>query len=123
MSNGLFNITANVGALSNATRPVMKVPANYGGITIVGAQCTQGGAGTTLLYVVEMDSTGATVGGTLGTFGTVYAANTPNAATLTSARTFIDAGNYIGVKEGNVGAANTVTIVSIQYVMGKAEAA
>lgn len=123
MSNGLFNITANIGALSNATRPVMKVPTGFGGITIVGAQCTQAGAGTTQLYVVEMDSTGATVGGTLGTFGTVYATNTPNAATLTSARAFIDAGNYIGVKEGNVGAANAVTIVSIQYVMGKADAA
>jgi len=123
MSNGFINVTAGVGALSNATRPVFKVPANYGGITVVGGQCTQSAAGTTLLYLVELDSTGATVGGTLGTFGTVYAANTPNAATITSGKAFIDAGNYIGVKEGNVGAAATVTIVSFQYVMGKAEAA
>ncbi len=115
------NETVNIGALSNATMPLFKVPAGYGGITVVGGQCVQRTAGTTLLYLVEMDSTGATVAGTLGTFGTVYAVNTPNAATITGSKSFIDAGNYIGVKEGNVGAAAAITVLSFQWVNGKAE--
>lgn len=121
MAENFQNETVNIGALSNATMPLFKVPAGYGGITVIGGQCVQRTAGTTLLYLVEMDSTGATVGGTLGTFGTVYAVNTPNAATITGARSFIDAGNYIGVKEGNVGAAAAITIISLQFVNGKAE--
>jgi hypothetical protein len=113
----------NIGALSNAIRPLFKVPAAYGGITVVGAQAAQAAAGTTSLALVELASDGTTVSGTLGTWGTVFALNTPLAATLTASRCFVDAGNYIGVKELNVGAANAVCVVSIEYVMGKAEAA
>ncbi len=123
MSQAIHGFSVNIGALSNASRPVFKVPTAYGGITIVGAQCIQGGAGTTQLYLVEMDSGGTSNVGTAGTFGTVYATNVPNAATLTAASCFVDGGNYIGIKENNVGAANAVTIVSIQYVMGKGSAA
>lgn len=119
--NEIFINSFEIGALSNATRPVFKVPAGYGGITIVGATCTQSAAGTTSLALVEMDSGGTTVSGTLGTWGTVFAVNTPLSATLTGSRTFIDAGNYVGVKELNVGAAAAVTIVSVSYIMGKAE--
>ena len=121
MSNAVFNVSVGIGALSNANRPVFKVPSEYGGITLVGAQAVQAGVGTVGLYLVDLGSAGTAVGGTLGSFGTVYATNVPNEATLTSP--FVDAGSYIGVKEANVGAANTVTIVSFQYVMGKAESA
>lgn len=121
MSNTFHNVSTNIGALSNAAMPLFKVPAGYGGVTVIGGQCVQRTAGTTLLYLVEMDSTGATVAGTLGTFGTVYAVNTPQAATITGSRSFVDAGNYIGVKEGNVGAAAAITIVSFQFLNGKAE--
>jgi len=121
--NEVYIMTVGIGALSNTTRPAFKVPAAYGGITIVGAQCTQGAAGTTSLALVEMGSAGTAVSGTLGTWGTVFALNTPLAATLTAASCFIDAGNYVGVKEVGVGAADTVSIVAIEYIMGKAAAA
>lgn len=121
MSNTFHNVSTNIGALSNAAMPLFKVPAGYGGITVIGGQCVQRTAGTTLLYLVEMDSTGATVSGTLGTFGTVYVVNTPKDATITGSASFIDAGNYIGVKEGNTGAAAAITIVSVQFLNGKAE--
>lgn len=123
MSDELVTINANIGALSNTTRPIFKVPTNLGGLTIIGGMCVQAGAGTTQLYIVEMDANGTAIGGTLGSFGTVYATNVPNAASLTASRCFVDAGNYIGIKENNVGAANAVTLVSLTAIMGKAEAA
>lgn len=119
--NSFQNESVNIGALSNANRPLFKVPSEYGGLTLVGAQCIQSAAGTTLLYIVEMDSAGTAVAGTLATFGTVYAVNTPKEATINSA--FVEAGSYIGVKEGNTGAAAAITIVSLQWVPGKAESA
>ena len=40
MSNTFQNETVNIGALSNATMPLFKVPAGYSGITVTGVAST-----------------------------------------------------------------------------------
>lgn len=119
--NEVQSISFNVGALSNATRPVWKIPSGYSGVTIIGAQASLGGVGTSEIYITEMDSAGTVNNGTVASFGTVFATNVPKEATVTGARSFIDAGNFVGIKENNVGAMATVSIITINYVVGKGE--
>lgn len=116
--------TPSAGAISNGTRPLFKVPtdAEGGGITILSAEVCQGGSTNSSLILVTLDSTGTTVNGTITTTavgGTAspFAANTPKAWTITTP--FVDAGYYVGLKEGNVAAANAACLVSIKYLMGK----
>lgn len=107
-----------IGALSNAIRPLFKVPSAGGGITFIDVNYTQAGAGTTSLNLVNLGSAGTAVAGTIASKGSaVYAANVPQAFTLVD--TFVDGGTWIGIQETNVGAANTVSIISGSYVMGK----
>ena len=109
----------NIGALSNANLPIWKVPAGFGGISIVGVQSTQLTAGTTQLYLIDMGAAGTTTtGGTLATSGTAHAAKTPVAWTIASSP-YLAEGSYLAVKEGNVGTTVTVTEVAITYVFGK----
>ena len=110
----------NIGAITNATLPIWKVPAGYGGITIIGVQSTQLTAGTTQLYLVDTGTAGtATTGGTLATSGTAHAAKTPVAWTVSTSTPYLAEGSYLAVKEGNVGTTVTVTEVAITYVFGK----
>lgn len=110
---------ANIGAISNASLPIFKVPAGHGGITILEVQSTQLTAGTTQLYLIDMGTAGtATTGGTLATSGTAHAAKVPVAWTVASSP-YISAGSYLAVKEGNVGTTVTVTEVAITYKFGK----
>ena len=113
--------TFNIGAISNASLPLWKVPTGFGGITIIGVQTTQYTAGTTQLYLIDMGTAGtATSGGTLATSGTAHAAKTPVAWTVTSGTgAYLAEGMYLAVKEGNVGATVTITELSVTYVWGK----
>lgn len=45
---------ANIGAVTNASLPLFKVPAGFGGLTVLGVQSTQLTAGTTQLYLIDM---------------------------------------------------------------------
>lgn len=112
---------ANIGAISNASLPLFKVPTGFGGITILQVQSTQLTAGTTQLYLIDMGSAGTlTTGGTLATSGTAHAAKTPVAWTVSSGTSaYISEGRYLAVKEGNVGTTVTVTEVAITYKFGK----
>jgi hypothetical protein len=112
---------ANIGAISNASLPLFKIPAGFGGATILSVQSTQLTAGTTQLYLIDMGTAGtATTGGTLATSGTPHAAKVPVAWTVTSGTgAYIAEGNYLAVKEGNVGTTVTVTEVAVWYVLGK----
>lgn len=112
---------ANIGAISNASLPLFKVPSGFGGITILGVQSTQYTAGTTQLYLIDMGAAGTTTtGGTLATSGTAHAAKTPVAWTVTSGTgAYLAEGSYLAVKEGNVGTTVTITEVAITYIFGK----
>ena len=110
---------ANIGAISNASLPLWKVPAGFGGVTIIGVQSTQLTAGTTQLYLIDMGPAGTTTnGGTLATSGTPHAAKVPVAWTV-AASPYLAEGSYLAVKEGNVGTTVTVTEIAITYVFGK----
>lgn len=105
----------NVGALSNATRALFRVPSGGGDITVLAADIVSGAAGTTALYLVEMGTAGTAAGGTIASFaGTLVAG--PNQGTLVTA--IVPEGYYVGIKEANVGAANAITIPSLSYIMG-----
>lgn len=109
--------SAGIGALSNANATLIQVPSAGGGITVLGANVHSRAAATTSLYLVDMGTAGTAIAGTIATFAGTLTANTPNAGTLVTA--FVEGGRYIGVKEGNTGAANAVTVVSFSYTMGK----
>jgi hypothetical protein len=110
---------ANIGAISNASLPIFKAPAGFGGITILGVQSCQLTAGTTQLYLIDMGSAGTTTtGGTLATSGTAHAAKVPVTWTV-AASPYLAEGSYLAVKEGNVGTTVTVTEVAVTYRFGK----
>ena len=111
---------ANICAVTNASLPLFKVPAGFGGLTVLGVQSTQLTAGTTQLYLIDMGSAGtATTGGTLATSGTAHAAKTPVAWTVSTSTPYIAEGSYLAVKEGNVGTTVTVTEVAVTFKWGK----
>lgn len=113
-------LIVNVGALTNALLPVWKVPAGFGGITILGAQETFLTAGTARNHLIDMGAAGTTTnGGTLATSGgTARSAKVPVAMTLGST-VYLAEGSYLGIKEDNTGANVTVTEIAITYVFGK----
>jgi L-2-hydroxyglutarate oxidase LhgO len=111
-------VSANIGALNNANRPIFKLPTEGGGVTVLACHALFGGAGTAALNLVDMGIAGTSVSGTIATKGSAaYTANTPMAFTVSTG--FVDAGHWIGVQETNVGTCNVVSIVAISYVHGK----
>ena len=112
-------MVVNIGAITNATLPLFKVPSGFGGMTILGVQSTQLTAGTTQLYLIDAGAAGTlTTGGTLATSGTAHAAKSAVAWTVASSP-YLAEGSYLAIKEGNVGTTVTVTEVAISYVFGK----
>jgi hypothetical protein len=113
-------VSTNIGALSNATRAIFKVPAGHGGITILEAKVVGAGAGTSWLTLNNLGAGGTASTAIIGTGGTaISVANVPQAITLTAANVYVDAGSYVGFVENNVGACNTVTIVDVAFKWGK----
>jgi hypothetical protein len=111
-------ISVEIGALSNAKRPIFKIPSDGGGITVIDANIVQAGAGTTGLNLVDLGTAGTAVAGTIASKGSaVYVANVPQAMTMVTP--FVSGGRWVGVEEANVGAANAVTIVEVAYLQGK----
>ena len=114
----LHVVSINVGALNNGNRPIFKIPTSLGGISIVSANAYMATAGTVALNVVQLGTAGTAVGGTLATLGSaVYAVTTPQAFTVGTA--YVGAGFWVGVEEKNVGTCAAITVVDIEYVMGK----
>lgn len=122
MSLEIHSVAVNVGAISNENRPIFKVPSDNqgGGITVLSAFAVLDGAGTTSLDLVNLGSSGTVLGGTIAAKGSaVYTAAAPESFTVQSANEFVDAGEWVGVRENNVGAGDAVTIVGFNYQMGK----
>lgn len=111
-------VSVSIGALNNTFRPCFKVPTSFGGISVLGANAILATAGTVALNLVQLGTAGTAIGGTLATLGSaVFAVNTPQAMTVGTA--FVAAGYWVGVAEANVGTTPTVTMVDIEFVMGK----
>lgn len=109
----------NIGALSNDFRPMFKVPASGGGITLLNVHITGEGAGTSWLKLVDLGTAGTSVSSVIANAGTVVSvAGIPQELTISTA--FVEGGHWVGAQEANVGTTNAITIVSGAYVMGKA---
>lgn len=120
MANHVQNVCANVGALSNAIRPIFKIPTGFGGIRVIGCNYTNPGAGTSWVQLVDLGTSGTAVSKIIATAGTtVSVAHVPQEVTVTEANAFVDEGHWIGVKEANLGAMNAVSIVDVAYLPGK----
>lgn len=118
MAKEIHGFTFNVGALTNAKRPALKVPSGLGGITVLAASVVQGGAGTQSVNLIDLGTAGTVSSGTIATLGSVvFVANVPQAMTIATA--YVAEGRYIGLEELNVGTMNTVSIVSLSYETGK----
>ncbi len=118
MANDIDIFAINAGSLNNKSRPGPKVVAGHGGLTILGAQAVMNAAGTISLNLVDMGTAGTSVAGTIATQGsTVFAQNVPQAFTVTTP--VVSEGHYIGVEEKNVGTADAMTMVYVEYTDGK----
>jgi hypothetical protein len=120
MANHIQIVSANVGALSNALRPIFKIPSGYGGIRVIGCNYTNPGTGTSWVQLVDLGSSGTAVSKIVADAGTVVSvAAVPQAVAVTAANAFVDEGHWIGVKEANIGAMNAVSIVDVAFIPGK----
>ena len=116
-----FAVNSNVGVFTNALQPLFQVPTGYGGATLIAADVSMYTAGTAQLYIVNGGAAGtATSGGTAATpAGTAYVAKTPQAFTVVTASAFFDEGEWVVLKENNVGSTVTLTQVSMWFMWGK----
>ena len=121
--NNFVSVSNNIGALTNDFRPLFKIPAGFGGITVLEASYITETAGTSLVQIVDLGTAGTAVqaAGTIfaPTAGSsVAAAGVPNTLAVADSA-FIADGRWVGVKEGNVGTTGAITIVTLSYAQGK----
>jgi hypothetical protein len=114
-------ISNNIGALSNDFRPLFKVPAEGGGITILDANFVTETAGTSTVQLVNLGTAGTAVasGGTLFSGGSTVAAPGVPYALAVDDTAFVGGGEWVGVKEANTGTTGAISIITLSYVMGK----
>jgi hypothetical protein len=111
--------SGNVGALSNSVRALVKIPASGGAVTITGATFSVGTTGgTTWPQLVDLGTAGTAVDHVLADGGTIAGLAAVQTLTMQS-NPVVEAGHYIGVKEGNVAAMPTVSIIGFSYEEGK----
>jgi hypothetical protein len=116
-----FAVNSQVGVFTNALQPLFKVPTGSGGVTLIAGNISMYTAGTAQVYVVNGGSAGtSTSGATAATpAGTAYVAKTPQNFTVTTASAFFDEGEWVVLKENNVGSTVTLTQVSLWFSWGK----
>ena len=122
-----YAVVGEVGALNNGVAPLFPAPSDAlgGGITVVKAYVVQGGSGSASMSLVK----GTLAGGTFTANGTLSAAVIGTATTwtagvvqefsLVAASCFIDAGEWVGLKENNNAAGATNTRCTVLYQMGR----
>ena len=113
-------VASNIGAYAGTTQaPLWLNASSNGKITVDAAYVMMPVAATASLHLVYMDTTGATVQGTIGTFGSasnIYGAGTPLVCTIATA--IVPADKWIGIKSIAGTGTNTVTIVSVGWSKG-----
>jgi hypothetical protein len=117
-----FAVVAQVGVFTNALQPLFQIPAGFGGATLIAADVSMYTAGTAQLYIVNGGGAGTTTtGGTATTpAGTAYVAKTPQAqVALTTSAAFFDEGEWVVLKENNVGSTVLLTQVSMWFMWGQ----
>ena len=111
-------LTGNVGALSNASRVIGLIPSTAGAVTFKNVIFSVGTTGgTTAPDLVDLGTAGTAVSQIIATGGTI--AGLAAFQSLTISNAVVEAGHYIGVREGNAAAMPTVSIVSAYYEEGK----
>jgi hypothetical protein len=123
MSNSLDVkvVSVDFGAYAGANhRPLVYIPSNGGGITLLSAKVIGSGAGTAvgLILTSQTDAGTPALAGTHGTWaGTiVYAEGVPFSATLST--TYVAGGQWIGLDQTS-GTAPANAVLSLAYVIGK----
>jgi hypothetical protein len=123
MSNSLDVqvISVDMGAYSGANhRPLIYIPSNGGGITLLSAKVIGSGAGTAIgLILTSMTDAGTPVlAGTHAAWaGTIiYAEMVPFSATISTA--YVAGGQWLGVDQTS-GTAPANAVLSLAYVIGK----
>ena len=98
---------------------------DFGGITVKSAYAVTGAVGTLNLVLQNYGAAGTVAGSTIagmsGGTATVWAEDTPQALTITSAAAFVDSGEWIVLKKVESAADNDLTadaVVVVSYVDG-----
>jgi hypothetical protein len=120
-------LTLNPGTIPDDTGLsfVAKASTTYGGMTVIAANFVTGAVGTFDVILMNYGTSGTVAGGTVGSMAsgtaTVWAADTPQALTLTAAQVFADAGEWLVLKKIESAADNDfsedATLV-VEYVDG-----
>lgn len=106
---------------------VVKASSNYGGLTLIAASLSTGAVGTFDVILQNYGAAGTVAGGTManmsGGTATVWAADTPQALTVstTAASLFLDAGEWMVFKKTESAAGNDMSLdatMVIEYVDG-----
>lgn len=116
------SVVINVGAQAGTVnKPIWRVPASssaYGGVTLLSAYITAGGAATSVLQLNNMGtSLGTTIVSNIGTLNATLVANVQKAITITTA--YQATGTWIALSTGAGGALDAATSVLLEYVWGK----
>lgn len=125
MATHVFSI--NLGALSNDVRLIFQAPlaAHGGGIRVLSAAVIDGGTPDSSLALLKYSAAGTpAVNGTLATAvigGTAsqFVADVPKAWTIDDPNSFVAAGEWIVISEGNVEALSADNVFTMTYWMGK----
>ena len=127
MAQEVKYITVNPGEMaSDAARAyAFRCFSGYGGLTVVAATVSTGVAGTLDMVLQNYGSAGTVAGATIGHMSggtaTVWAADTPQAMTLTAANVFVDENEYVYLKKLEAGGSDDLSndaAVCIAYVDG-----
>lgn len=114
--------TLHLGAFNGTTEvPLLYVPDDAGGITVLAAKLSGPSAGTAVTGIlVQMSDQGTpAIDGTIGSFTTPAVTGAGIVLGCTISDAFVDGGKWIGFDQAS-GTVPAGTFISLAYVMGKA---
>lgn len=123
MSLEVHIVAVDIGGLTNATKLLFSAPsdAHGGGISVVEAAVLSGTTTSSLTLVKHSNAGTPALNGTIaaavGGTAAAFVAGAPKAFTISTP--FVDAGEWVGIAEGNVQAAASTATAIVKYVMGK----
>jgi hypothetical protein len=115
-----ISVTIPIGAVGTANKPLFRVPAGHGGITILAAYLIPGGASTVVASLSNLGTAlGTAISANIGTLGSALGTLTANVQrTLTISTAYQDAGTWIGWT-AVTGITDGDAMVELEYKYGK----
>jgi hypothetical protein len=116
---GVLTAVINVGAQAGTiSKPLMRVPAGHGGITLLNAWIVSGAAATTIFQLNNLGTAlGTAISSNVGTLNGTLVANVQKAISITTA--YQAAATWIGLNTVSGDTLNADSKVILEYKFGK----